>query len=56
MVAEGFGGRGYLLDRTNEDEMETVLRAAQKDTAEGHSVVLNCLIGKTKFREGSISV
>lgn len=55
-VAEGFGGRGYLLDRTNEDEMETVLRAAQKDTAEGHSVVLNCLIGKTKFREGSISV
>ena len=56
MVAEGYGGKGYRIDRTNEDIIEEVLKQAQKDAAEGSSVLVNCLIGKTSFREGSISV
>lgn len=55
-VAEGYGGRGYQIDRTNEDKLDEILKTAQKDCADGHSVVLNCLIGKTDFRKGSISV
>ena len=55
-VAEGYGGTGHRLDRSNEDIMEDILRKAQKQCKEGKSVLLNCLIGKTTFREGSISV
>ena len=59
MVAQGYGGRGVLIDRSNEGQLEEVFKAAQKDSSSeggGHSVLLNCLIGKTSFREGSISV
>ena len=56
MVAEGYGGVGMLVDRSNESEIDDVLRAAQRDTAQGRSVLVNCLIGKTSFRDGSISV
>jgi acetolactate synthase-like protein len=55
-VAEGYGGRGYQLDRTNEDKMVDVFQQAQSDSTHGHSVLVNCLIGKTSFREGSMSV
>lgn len=55
-VAEGFGGTGYVIDRTNEDRIEEVLRKAQTDASQGATVLINCLIGKTSFREGSISV
>ncbi|XP_052828506.1 2-hydroxyacyl-CoA lyase 2 isoform X2 [Octopus bimaculoides] len=55
-VAEGFGGKGYQLDRSNEEQIPTILRQCQKDAREGHSVLINALIGKTNFREGSISV
>ena len=55
-VAEGYGGKGLRLDRTNEDIMADVLRDAQAQAKEGASVLVNCLIGKTAFREGSISV
>ena len=56
VVAEGYGGKGFKLDRSNEDNMEEVLREAQRSAADGNSVLINCLIGKTNFREGSISV
>ena len=56
VVAEGYGGKGYKLDRSNEGRMAEVLKEAQKSMAEGKSVLVNCLIGKTNFREGSLSV
>ena len=57
-VAEGFGGRGFLLDRSSDDEgiRETLLRAQEVSRQERVPVLVNCLIGKTNFREGSISV
>ena len=55
-VAKGYGGNGYRLDRSNEDKMEEVIKQAQKDAKDGTAVLLNCLIGKTNFRDGSISV
>ena len=55
-VAEGYGGKGLRLDRTNEDIIPEILEDAVKLSLEGHSVLVNALIGKTNFREGSISV
>ncbi|XP_052802677.1 2-hydroxyacyl-CoA lyase 2-like [Mya arenaria] len=55
-VAVGYGGKGLKLDRNNEGEMEKVLREAMELSRQGHSVLVNALIGKTNFREGSISV
>jgi len=57
VVAEGFGAVGLLLDRSNESQIDDVFARAQREAAEeGHSVLVNCLIGKTSFRDGSISV
>lgn len=53
-AAEGLGAKGILLGRN--DNISDKLKEAQKLHAEGHSVVVNVLIGSTKFREGSISV
>lgn len=53
---EGLGGKGLRLDRTNEGEMENVLRKAVEEYRKGSSVLINVLIGKTNFRDGSISV
>lgn len=55
-MAVGYGGKGYRLDRNNEDKIKDVLRQAIKDSRDGHSVLVNALIGTTNFREGSISV
>ena len=56
-VAEGFGGRGFVMDRGMDDEqIRDMLRRAQELSREGKPVLINCLIGKTDFREGSISV
>ncbi|XP_059174178.1 2-hydroxyacyl-CoA lyase 2-like [Physella acuta] len=55
-AAEGLGGKGFRLDRTNEGEMEKVLHKALELSRSGSSVLINVLIGKTNFREGSISV
>lgn len=56
-VAEGFGGRGFVMDRGMDDEeIREMLRKAQEVSREGTPVLINCLIGKTDFREGSISV
>lgn len=56
MVAEGLGGKGFLLSRQNEEQMDDVIRAAQSECKRGRPVLINALIGKTTFRDGSISV
>lgn len=55
-VADGYGGKGYLVERKDEDRLADVIKEAQKESKEGKAVLLNVLIGKTNFREGSISV
>jgi len=57
MVAEGFGGVGYKLDQEMTDEdIRATLQKAQEVSRGGKPVLVNCLIGKTDFRKGSISV
>uniref|UniRef100_A0A8C5EGZ6 2-hydroxyacyl-CoA lyase 2 n=1 Tax=Gouania willdenowi TaxID=441366 RepID=A0A8C5EGZ6_GOUWI len=55
-VADGYGGKGYLMGREDEEKMSDIIRKAQKETREGKATLLNVLIGKTNFREGSVSV
>uniref|UniRef100_A0A7N6A536 2-hydroxyacyl-CoA lyase 2 n=1 Tax=Anabas testudineus TaxID=64144 RepID=A0A7N6A536_ANATE len=56
IVADGYGGKGYLIRREDEDRLSDIIRQAQKETREGKATLLNVLIGKTNFRQGSISV
>lgn len=56
IVADGYGGKGYLIGREDEDRLSDIIRQAKKGTQEGKATLLNVLIGKTNFREGSISV
>lgn len=55
-AAMGLGAQGLILSRDNEDQVVKVLRDGQKLCQEGHAVVVNILIGRTDFRDGSISV
>lgn len=55
-AAEGLGARGLLLSREREDQVAEVLREAQRLAQDGRPVVVNVLIGRTDFRDGSISV
>ncbi len=54
MVAQGYGAKGLLLQRPA--DIPGVLDEAKRLSKEGHPVVINCWIGKTAFREGSISI
>ncbi|KAA8593859.1 hypothetical protein FQN60_004693 [Etheostoma spectabile] len=56
IVTDGYGGKGYLVGREDEDRLSDIIRQAQRETQEGKATLLNVLIGKTNFREGSISV
>lgn len=57
MVARGFGGEGFKLDRNcSEEKIDAVLEDAKKLSRDGTPVLINCLIGKSDFREGSVSV
>nr|CAB3256084.1 acetolactate synthase-like protein [Phallusia mammillata] len=54
-VGEGYGGKGLLLGRG--DDIDSTLQDAQKVAKNDKlPVLVNVLIGKTSFREGSISV
>ena len=57
-VADGFGGKGYKLDRGMDDEAirKTLSEAQDFSRKTNKPVLINCLIGKTDFRKGSISV
>ncbi|ELV13690.1 Acetolactate synthase-like protein [Tupaia chinensis] len=55
-AAMGLGARGLLLSRENEEQVVSVLHDAQQQCQDGHPVVVNILIGRTDFRDGSIAV
>ena len=55
-IAASLGGKGYCL-RSPEDDIGQVVRQAQADAAAGGApVLINALLGRSNFREGSISV
>ncbi|XP_043936761.1 2-hydroxyacyl-CoA lyase 2 [Protopterus annectens] len=56
VVGEGFGGKGLLLTRQQDGNLDETIIEAQEMCQNGSAVLLNVLIGKTSFREGSISV
>jgi acetolactate synthase-like protein len=56
-VAQGFGAKGYKLDKEVDLNEDKLLNRAKEDLIKNDdNVVVNVLIGKTKFRDGSISV
>ena len=54
LVAEGYGGRGILLEHT--EDVPRVLAEAKEIARGGQPVLINALLGKTDFRKGSISM
>jgi len=54
LVADAFGGKGFLLDQP--EDIDRVLKEARQAAADGYPVLINALIGRTNFRKGSISV
>ncbi|XP_034023882.1 2-hydroxyacyl-CoA lyase 2 isoform X1 [Thalassophryne amazonica] len=56
IVADGFGGKGFLVRREDEDGLCDIIKQAQRVCQDGKATLLNVLIGKTNFREGSVSV
>lgn len=53
-VAEGYGGRGLLLNRT--EDIPAVLDEAVRTARAGTPVLINVHLAKTEFRKGSISM
>jgi acetolactate synthase-1/2/3 large subunit len=53
-VAEGYGGRGLLLERP--EDIPTILAEAKEIAGRGIPVLVNAMLGKTDFRKGSISM
>lgn len=54
LVAEGYGGKGLLLERP--EDVPAVLQEAKEIARGGTPVLVNALLGKTDFRKGSISM
>jgi acetolactate synthase-1/2/3 large subunit len=54
LAAEGYGGKGFLLDR--QEDIDRVFKEAKQAAGEGRPVLINALIGTTDFRKGSISM
>ncbi|KAK0399260.1 hypothetical protein QR680_002965 [Steinernema hermaphroditum] len=55
-VAEALGARGVLLDKSGEATLGATFSEAFDHARNKESTVINVIIGKTDFREGSISV
>lgn len=53
-VAEGYGGKGFLLDEPG--QMAGVLAEARETARAGRPVLINAHLGETDFRKGSISM
>lgn len=53
-VVEGFGAKGYLVKEPA--QIIPTLQAARETARQGRPVLINVLIGRTDFREGSISM
>ena len=56
VVADGYGGKGFLLSDSSTPEIDATLTKAQETASGGKAVLINALIGKTDFRQGPISV
>ncbi|NP_001120212.1 acetolactate synthase-like protein [Xenopus tropicalis] len=56
VAAEGFGGRGFLVTTQEEERISDIIKEAQEACHKGKAALINVLIGKTNFRDGSISV
>ncbi|PKL37411.1 MAG: acetolactate synthase [Spirochaetae bacterium HGW-Spirochaetae-1] len=54
LVAEGFGAKGYLLDR--KEKIDSVFSSARKMAHRGTPVLINAITGTTDFRKGSVSM
>jgi acetolactate synthase-1/2/3 large subunit len=54
VVAEGYGGKGFLIQKA--DEIPDVLQRAKEAAREGHPVLVNVHLGRTDFRKGSLSM
>ncbi len=54
LVAEGYGGKGFRLQRL--DDADEVLAAATSEARAGHPVLVNALLGQSDFRKGSLSM
>lgn len=54
LVGKGYGAKGLLLKRPQ--DATKVLAEAKQLASEGHPVIINAWIGKTSFREGSLSI
>ncbi len=54
IVAEGYGGKGFKVDRP--EDVPGVLAEAKEIARAGTPVLINALLGKTDFRKGSISM
>ncbi len=54
LVAEAFGGKGFLLDKP--EDIGRVFKEAKQAAGDGYPVLINALTGKTDFRKGSLSV
>ncbi|XP_017476855.1 PREDICTED: acetolactate synthase-like protein [Rhagoletis zephyria] len=55
-AAEGLGAAGIKLTATENDTLKEKFEEAKSRVRGGQPVLINVLIGKSKFREGSISV
>ncbi|MGH7492725.1 MAG: thiamine pyrophosphate-binding protein [bacterium] len=53
-VAEGFGGKGFLLKQAS--QIQPTLAQAKRAARAGQPVLINAHLGKTEFRKGSISM
>ena len=56
LVASGYGGVGLQIQNNDPAEIKSVLLRAKEIAKNGKPVLINCLIGKSDFREGSLSV
>ena len=54
-VVEGFGAKGLKMGR-GDDISDTLKKAQEMHDIEGKPVLINALIGKSDFREGSLSI
>lgn len=54
LAAEGLGAKGFLL--TTPDQIDDVLQQAKAAAAAGQPVLVNALLNRSSFREGSLSM
>ncbi|VDD87045.1 unnamed protein product [Enterobius vermicularis] len=55
-IAEAFDAKGEYIDGTEEERLGFRFKAAVEEVLKGNSVIMNVIIGKSNFRDGSISL